>query len=72
MPFQSIVEKQRVLSRQGGGQDKIEKQHKKGKLTARERIELLLDPDSFEEFGAFVEHRCVNFNMEKKIIPVMA
>ncbi|MFQ3307714.1 MAG: propionyl-CoA carboxylase beta chain [Candidatus Midichloriaceae bacterium] len=55
--------------RLGGGQDKIDKQHSLGKLTARERVEILLDPDSFEEIDAFVEHRCTNFNMEKKIFP---
>ena len=53
----------------GGGYSKIEQQHKKGKLTARERIEVLLDPDSFEETGMFVEHRCTNFGMENKKFP---
>jgi propionyl-CoA carboxylase beta chain len=53
----------------GGGKDKIEAQHKKGKLTARERIHLLLDPDSFEEIGMFVEHRSRDFGMDKQIIP---
>ena len=48
----------------GGGEKRIEKQHKKGKLTARERINLLLDEDSFIEIDAFVEHRCTNFGME--------
>ncbi len=50
----------------GGGADRIEKQHSKGKLTARERISLLLDEGSFEEIGAFVTHRCHDFGMEKK------
>ena len=50
----------------GGGQEKIAKQHKLGKLTARERIEVLLDTNSFEEFGIFMEHRCTNFNMQDK------
>ena len=50
----------------GGGQEKIAKQHKLGKLTARERIEVLLDTNSFEEFGIFMEHRCTNFNMQNK------
>ncbi len=50
----------------GGGTDKINKQHKQGKLTARERIEVLLDPDSFEEYGVYVEHRCTDFGMEDK------
>ena len=50
----------------GGGQERIAKQHKLGKLTARERIEVLLDTNSFEEFGIFMEHRCTNFNMQNK------
>lgn len=50
----------------GGGTEKINKQHKQGKLTARERIEVLLDSDSFEEFGIFIEHRSINFNMQDK------
>lgn len=53
----------------GGGTKKIEQQHAKGKLTARERIEILLDPDSFEEIGMLVEHRCNHFGMKKNIIP---
>ncbi|ADL67936.1 acyl-CoA carboxylase subunit beta [Thermoanaerobacterium thermosaccharolyticum] len=54
---------------EGGGADKVEKQHQKGKLTARERIEKLLDEDSFVEIDAFVEHRCIDFGMEKQRIP---
>lgn len=50
----------------GGGHEKIAKQHKQGKLTARERIEVLLDPGSFEEIGTFMEHRCINFDMQDK------
>ncbi|MAT52410.1 MAG: methylmalonyl-CoA carboxyltransferase [Porticoccaceae bacterium] len=53
----------------GGGQKRIDNQHAKGKLTARERIELLLDPDSFEEWDMFVEHRCTDFDMEKDHVP---
>ena len=49
----------------GGGEKRIEAQHKKGKLTARERIDMLLDKGSFEEFDMFVTHRCTNFGMEK-------
>lgn len=64
-----MLEAKRKIARLGGGQDKIDKQHEKGKLTARERIELLLDPDSFEEMGMFVEHRCNHFGMEKKVYP---
>ena len=48
----------------GGGADKTAKQHKSGKLTARERIGLLMDPDSFVELDAFVKHRCNEFGME--------
>ena len=55
----------RHSARIGGGENKIEAQHAKGKLTARERIELLLDKGSFEEFDMFVQHRCTNFGMEK-------
>lgn len=54
---------------QGGGQKAIDKQHESGKLTARERILKLLDANSFVEIDAFVEHRCVNFGMEKKSAP---
>ena len=50
-------------------QTRIEAQHKRGKLTARERIELLLDKGSFEEFDMFVEHRSTDFGMEKTKIP---
>ena len=50
----------------GGGEKRIESQHKKGKLTARERIELLLDPGSFEELGKFVRHRSQDFGLEKQ------
>jgi len=61
--------KMRHEAKLGGGEDRIEKMHKKGKLTARERIEILLDKDSFEEFDMFKEHRCVDFGMENKKIP---
>ncbi len=53
----------------GGGQKAIDKQHESGKLTARERILKLLDEGSFSEIDAFVEHRCVNFGMDKKKYP---
>ncbi|OYW67219.1 MAG: methylmalonyl-CoA carboxyltransferase [Bosea sp. 12-68-7] len=59
------LEDRREGARQGGGAKRIAAQHGKGKLTARERIELLLDRDSFEEFDMFVQHRCVDFGMEK-------
>ncbi|MGB0411934.1 MAG: acyl-CoA carboxylase subunit beta [Pikeienuella sp.] len=63
------LEKRREEARLGGGQRRIDSQHKKGKLTARERVELLLDEDSFEEYDMFVAHRCVDFGMEQEHIP---
>ncbi len=63
------LDEKRHQARLGGGEKRIEAQHKKGKLTARERIELLLDPDSFEEWDMFVEHRCTDFGMEKQSPP---
>ena len=51
---------------QGGGQDRVAEQHKKGKLTARERIDLLLDDGSFEEIGMFVQHQSTDFGLEKQ------
>ena len=59
----------RERARQGGGIARVEAQHAKGKLSARERIEVLLDPDSFEEYDMFVEHRCVNFDMAANKVP---
>ena len=56
----------RETARMGGGQKAIDKQHEKGKYTARERIQMLLDEGSFEEFDMFVTHRCYDFGMEKK------
>ena len=63
------LEEMRIAAEMGGGQRRIDAQHKKGKLTARERIELLLDPGMFEEWDMFVEHRCKDFGMEKQSIP---
>ncbi len=63
------LEKKRAAARLGGGQRRIDSQHAKGKLTARERIELLLDPDSFEEWDMFVEHRCTDFGMGEQTVP---
>jgi acetyl-CoA carboxylase carboxyltransferase component len=56
----------RSKAKLGGGEKRIEKQHQQGKMTARERINLLLDEGSFEEFDMFVTHRCVNFGLEKE------
>ena len=66
--IEQLAEK-RAAARMGGGQKRIDAQHLKGKLTARERLELLLDPESFEEWDMFKEHRCSDFGMEKQLIP---
>ena len=63
------LEERRARARGGGGELRIEAQHKRGKLTARERLELLLDKSSFEEFDMFVEHRSADFGMDKTRIP---
>ena len=63
------LEERRAGAKLGGGEKRIEAQHARGKLTARERIELLLDKGSFEEFDMFVEHRSVEFGMEKTKVP---
>ena len=65
------LDEMRALSLEGGGDARIEKQHASGKLTARERLELLLDPDSFREMDAFVVHRSREFGLDepdKKVI----
>jgi len=62
------LEEMRKLASEGGGRSKIDKQHEKGKLTARERLELLLDKNSFEEFDMFVTHRSSDFGLDKKKI----
>ncbi len=63
------LENRRERARMGGGQKRIDAQHAKGRLTARERIEILLDEGSFEEYDMFVEHRCADFGMQDKKIP---
>lgn len=63
------LEERRANARLGGGQKRIDAQHAKGKLTARERIQILLDQDSFEEFDMFKAHRCVDFGMENQKFP---
>src|ERR1700719_4231233 len=62
------LEERRSSARMGGGVRRIEAQHKRGKLTARERLELLMDKGSFEEFDMFVEHRATDFDMDKSKI----
>ncbi|KAG2184512.1 hypothetical protein INT43_000421 [Umbelopsis isabellina] len=64
----SMIERKRADAQLGGGQKRIDAQHNKGKLTARERIDLLLDAGSFREYDTFVEHQCVDFGMEKNKI----
>ncbi|MEM9735239.1 MAG: carboxyl transferase domain-containing protein, partial [Pseudomonadota bacterium] len=63
------LEARRAEARLGGGQKRIDAQHAKGKLTARERIEILLDEGSFEEFDMFVSHRCTEFGMDQTHYP---
>src|SRR3982750_150372 len=63
------LEEKRARARAGGGQKRIDAQHAKGKLTARERLEALLDENSFEEWDMFVEHRSVDFGMADQKIP---
>jgi propionyl-CoA carboxylase beta chain len=63
------LEQLREAARQGGGTARVKAQHDRGKLTARERIDLLLDPGSFVEMDMFVTHRCREFGMDKTIIP---
>ena len=63
------LEERRAAAREGGGQRRVDAQHAKGKLTARERLELLLDPGSFEEYDMFVEHRSNDFGMDKQRVP---
>jgi len=63
------LRKLRAEARLGGGQQRIDKQHEKGSMTARERIDLLLDKGSFEEFDMFKTHRCRDFGMDKQVFP---
>jgi propionyl-CoA carboxylase beta chain len=63
------LEEKRAGARLGGGQRRVDAQHARGKLSARERINLLLDPNSFEEWDMFVEHRCTDFRMAEQTIP---
>ncbi|MBM3649389.1 MAG: acyl-CoA carboxylase subunit beta [Alphaproteobacteria bacterium] len=63
------LERRRAAAHLGGGQRRVEAQHAKGKLTARERIDALLDPGSFEEYDMFVEHRSIDFGMANQKVP---
>ena len=59
----------RSLAEQGGGEARIAQQHRKGKLTARERLDVLLDPGSFVELDRFVTHRATDFGLAEQLIP---
>ena len=63
------LQRRRAEARLGGGEKRIAAQHARGKLTARERLELLLDAGSFEEYDMFVEHRCTDFGMAERKVP---
>ena len=63
------MERRRAAARMGGGQRRIDAQHAKGKLTARERVDILLDEGSFEEVDPYVEHNCIDFGMDETHIP---
>ncbi|MCY4565439.1 MAG: methylmalonyl-CoA carboxyltransferase, partial [Gammaproteobacteria bacterium] len=65
----AMLDEKRARAELGGGEKRIEQQHAKGKLTARERISLLLDDGSFEEWDKFVEHRCNDFGMDEQKVP---
>ncbi len=70
--MQEIIQRlgdMRDAARSGGGEKRVAAQHAKGKLTARERIELVLDEGSFEEWDMFVEHRCTDFDMAENKVP---
>jgi len=64
-----VLETKRAAARLGGGRKRVEAQHAKGKLTARERLEVFLDPGSFEEWDMFVEHRSADFGMAEQKVP---
>lgn len=63
------MERRRAAALLGGGEERIAAQHAKGKLTARERLDVLLDADSFEELDMYVEHNCTDFGMEDQRFP---
>ena len=75
MPYPSIeeliakLEEKKRAIRAGGGPERVQKQHEAGKLTARERLAKLFDPDTFTELDMFVEHRCTSFEMDKTVAP---
>jgi len=68
-PRRALLDKLNEEAERGGGEERVAKQHESGKLTARERIELLLDPGTFVELDKFKTHRCIDFGMERQKIP---
>ena len=64
--FNNFLQEERARSLNAGGQQRVEKQHARGKLTARERLMVLLDENSFREYDALKNHRCVDFGMDKE------
>jgi len=69
LPFIEQLEAKRAAARLGGGESRIAAQHAKGKLTARERLDVLLDEGSFEELDMYVEHNCIDFGMDQAHVP---
>lgn len=69
LEVRKTINDKRFEIREGGGKERVDAQHKRGKLTARERIDLLLDDGSFNEYDAFMEHDCTDFGMDKHKIP---
>src|SRR4051812_19430112 len=67
-PIQTLADLER-RAEQGGGEDRLRRQHEAGKLTARERIDVLFDPGTFEELDKLVTHRCLDFGMAEQVIP---
>src|SRR5437764_13631074 len=63
------LRRRHLAADEGGGPERRERQHREGKLAARERIELLLDEDTFEEMDKLVQHRCRDFGMDQQIVP---
>ena len=63
------VHRRHRAAEEGGGPERRERQHKEGKLSARERVDILLDEGSFEEMDKLVEHRCRDFGMDKQVVP---
>lgn len=69
MKKHALLQEKKAAALMGGGAKRIESQHKKGKLTARERIDLLMDSDTFEEIGMLVTHRATDFGLDREKYP---